>query len=241
LGEEIIRIDSLVENGTLIDMTVGRGCLDTVPQQHEVGTSFVVISDADPLTDDFLAAQSVDVKLISRTGKEQLLIANAPQDTVVFNSRAIRPYPPGNLQINGSYAQFENYDDVVLTWSHRDRTFQTTPNVEDHTFSDIGPETGVTYQLTVDAIDDSGILISNLLDINLGTATTYDWDDATVLPANTDHLRFQVTSLRDGYSSWQAATINVSLNSNMLWDQFDELAESNIAVQEDSFEIWLDR
>ena len=216
LGDEIIRIDNLVENGTLIDVTVGRGCLDTVPQNHNVDDFFVMITDADPLTDDFLANQSVNVRLISRTGKNQLSISNAPEDNVIFNSRAIRPYPPGQFQVNGSYEQFNNYDNIVLTWAHRDRTFQTTPNVEDHTFSNIGPEIGVTYQLTVDAIDENNLLISNLLDVNLGSVTTYDWDDTTILPANTDHLRFQITSLRDGYSSWQSALINVSLREKLL-------------------------
>lgn len=213
IGDEIIRIDSFADDPNGFLVTVGRGCLDTVPQEHSAGSVFVVTQNVQPLETDYIGGvsggQAVDVKLISRTSQKSLSIAQAPTDTVQFRSRAIRPYPPGQLQANGSYESDVYYPDVVLTWAHRDRTLQTTPNVEDHTFGNIGPEAGTTYNMTVDALDLQGDLISNLIDTDLGLVTTYDWDDATVLPAGTVSLRFGVDAVRDGYDSWQTATITV--------------------------------
>lgn len=211
LNDEIIRIDSFADDVSGILVTVGRGCIDTTPKAHAAGSVFVVTQNVQPGETDYIAGQSIDVKLISRTFRKKLSIAQAPTDTIQFRSRAIRPYPPGQFQVNGSYASEQYYPDVVLTWVHRDRTLQTTPTVEDHTFASIGPEAGTTYRLVVDALDTNRLLISNLLDSNLGLVVSYDWDDATVLPAGTDFLRFRVYSVRDGYDSFQSSEITVAV------------------------------
>lgn len=224
LGDEIIRIDSVAIVDDEIEMTVGRGCLDTTPKNAGIGDVFVVIQNALPLEADYIAPQSLDIRLISRTSQQQLSIAEAPEDTIVFDSRAIRPYAPGRFQANGSYTDDTYYADIVLSWVHRDRTLQTTPNIEDHTFASIGPEAGTTYRMVVDALDDGRVLISNLLDSDLGLVTSYDWNDATVLPAGTDFLRFRVYAVRDGYDSWQPAEI--------ILRTFDLQPPANITLEE---------
>lgn len=146
IGDEIIRVDSFDVVDDELVMTFGRACLDTVIDRHLPGDAFILVSVTPALESTYIAGQSVDVRLISRTNSERLPVFQAPEDTVVFASRAIRPYPVGYLRIEGSYVPDGGISgNIDVTWAHRDRTLQTTPNVEDHSFSSIGPEIGVTY------------------------------------------------------------------------------------------------
>ncbi len=209
---EIVRIDAFTQNGSNVDITIGRGCLDTVPAPHIAGSWLIFLQLAEPMeAPTFLASETAAVKLVTRLTSSSLSLFLAPEDTVTFASRAIRPYPPGAMQINGSYAWDQFVTDAVVTWAHRDRTIQTTPIPEDATASDIGPEAGTTYTLVAEAIDANRLPISTLDTAAMGTATSYDWDDATVLPDGTSRIRFTVTSERDGYESWQGATIELAV------------------------------
>jgi len=138
----------------------------------------------------------------------------ATENPLTFSSRAIRPYPPGNLQVNASYQHDQfitDLPDIVLTWSHRDRTLQTTTIPEDTTAGDIGPEAGVTYRVRVNAVDENYFSLGELDNINVGALTTYDWDDATVIPDGTNRLVFTVTSEKGAYESWQRNSISVAV------------------------------
>lgn len=209
IGTEIVRIDAMADNGADIDITLGRGCLDTVPVAHAIGARIIFLQAADPLETQYLAGDNIDVKLLTNLNENRLSLYAAPVDALTFASRAIRPYPPGRFKLNDSYAQDQFADDVVLTWVHRDRTLQTTLVPEDHDDLGIGPEAGTTYRVRVEALDAAGDVISTVTDTNVGTDTTYDWDDATVLPAGTLRVRFSVTSVRDGYESWQSPSITM--------------------------------
>ena len=211
IGTEIIRVDAMVEDADDIILTVGRGCLDTVPVAHASGAAILFFGPGQMSDSTYLDGETVDVKLLTRTSTSLLSLAKAPVDTVTLGSRAMRPYPPGRFQLNGSYAQDQFTDDVVLTWAHRDRTLQTTPVPEDHDDTDIGPEVGTTYRVRVEALSDAGTVLSTVTDTNVGGATTYDWDDATTLPGGTVRLRFSVASVRGGYESWQRPSLTTVL------------------------------
>lgn len=212
IGSEIVRIDAMTANGLDIDITIGRGCLDTVPAEHPSGSMLIFLQAADPLdSPTFLVSDVVGVKLLTNTSSRTLSLFAAPEDTITFASRAIRPYPPGKLQINGSYGIDQFDADLVLTWTFSDRTLQTTPIPEDATHGNIGPETGTAYIVMVDALDQNGDVISNLDTVNVGAVTTYDWDDATVLPDGTNRLLFTVQAERDGYVSWQSPSITTAV------------------------------
>jgi hypothetical protein len=209
IGTEIIRIDALVEDAGEIIMTIGRACLDTSPQHHADGASVLFFGPGEVIETDYLATETIDVKLLPRTATALLSLAAAPVDSVTFDSRAIRPYPPGRFKLNDSYAQDQFASDVVLTWAHRDRTLQTTTVAEDHDDASIGPEAGTTYRVIAEALDGAGAVLSTVTDTNVGGVTTYDWDDATVLPGGTVRVRFSVASVRDGYESWQRPSIAI--------------------------------
>lgn len=209
IGTEIVRIDAMADNGADVDITIGRGCLDTVPAAHDIGARVIFLQDADPLEAQYIAADEIDVKLLTNLNENRLSLNSAPVDSLTFASRAIRPYPPGRFKLNDSYAQDQFTGDVVLTWVDRDRTLQTTPVPEDHDDAGIGPEAGTTYRVRAEALDGSGAVLSTVTDTNVGGALTHDWDDDTVLPGGTVRVRFRVTSVRDGYESWQSPSLTI--------------------------------
>ena len=169
LGAEIVRID-IVEPGTI---TVGRGCLDTVPAPHPSGTALIAYDDyaqLDPA--EYAAGESVSVKLITITPSDELPIDAAPADIVTLAQRAYRPYPPGKLLINGNAypATIGATADLALTWAHRDRVQQTGGAVIDTSAASIGPEAGTTYTLRI--YGQSGDLGKTVSGIS-GTSYTY--------------------------------------------------------------------
>lgn len=174
LGTELVRIDAVTET----TVTVGRGCLDTVPAAHPIGTALVFwqLRLATNET-SFDAADEVGVRFLPWTGQGTLALAAAPIDTVTMDSRAIRPLPPGNVQINGSYTVDEGEaisGDLVFTWAHRDRTAQTSAVFDDYTAGNIGPEAGVSYWVDFRWADllteDPGAVAAT---VSAGTGTTY--------------------------------------------------------------------
>lgn len=212
IGNEIVRIDSFTANGDFVDITVGRGCLDTVPEVHLTPARLAFLHLIEPIeSPTFLSGDTINVKLLTNTTSSRLSLYLAPETALSFNARAIRPYPPGALAINGSFANDQFYADAVVEWAHRDRTVQTTLVPEDFTVGDIGPEAGTTYTIVAEALDEEFSVLSELVNINVGTATTYDWDDAAVLPLGTNRIRFTLSSERDGYECWQRPSINLAV------------------------------
>ena len=209
LEGEYCRIDDMQLVGSDVSLTVGRGCIDTVPVKHSAGAAVVFSQDfADNVGIEYLSGQSVSVKLVNRTGRLELPINSAPTDIVVFNSRAIRPYPVGNFQIDGSYSDFQLGGMLTMTWAHRDRIFQTTVSIEDHTFGNIGPEPGVDYQVQIQAQDLNGADLGLVVDVSVGQLLTYNFDpSAASLPAGTTRLVFRVVTTRAGFENWQSPEI----------------------------------
>lgn len=201
---ELVKVVSV----TATELTCRRGVLDTVPAPHASG---VVIHFAD----DFKAldltewsnGQTVNAKLLTRTGLGTLLEASAPADSVTMARRFVRPYPPGNVKINSVDYPSSVSGDLSITWSHRDRTLQTAYLVE-QSEGNIGPEAGTTYTVRIYNAQTGGTLIRTYSGIT-GTTQTYTTAQATTdnggtKPAN---IRVEIESARDGYVSWQKHVI----------------------------------
>ncbi|MBU9699986.1 VWA domain-containing protein [Rhodobacteraceae bacterium HSP-20] len=157
---ELVRVDGI----TPTSITVGRGCLDTVPRAHASGTPVIFFDEVARITEDSWAAgETLAARLLPETGRGTLAFALAPEDSVTLDRRGIRPLPPGRVQGNGSYEL--NVDALVMgplamTWTHRDRLTQTSPVIVDHTGGSIGPEPGVGYIIEVRWVDpDTGAAI----------------------------------------------------------------------------------
>jgi len=175
IGGELVRVDGI----TAAAITVGRGCLDTVPRAHAAATPVIFFDDVAQITENTWAAgETIAIRLLPETGRGTLAFALAPEDSVTLDRRAIRPLPPGRVQVNGSYAPDVNAlvaGDVELTWSHRDRLTQTSPIIVDHTAGDIGPESGVGYAIEVRWVDpNTGVaLMPPGITIDAGTGTNW--------------------------------------------------------------------
>lgn len=142
--DELCRVDAVSDTS----VTLGRGVLDTVPAEHADG-SVLVFWDQYPATDEvqYADGETVNVKLIPSSGNQVLDSPLAPVSVVTMDSRAVRPYPPGNLKINGvAYPDYFE-GELSLSYSDRDRLQQTSGTLYDTTAGNIGPEAGTTYTL----------------------------------------------------------------------------------------------
>ena len=141
-----------------------------------------------------------------------------------MDSRAVRPYPPGDLKVDGvSYPEGDSdgvtdpgYDGVnELTWSHRDRLQQTDGNLYDYTEGNIGPEDGTTYLLQAEGYNSTGASTGVFIDKNVGLVTSYEFgSDDPEPPVGTAQVVVRVYSVRDGYRSWQPAKVILSLDGS---------------------------
>ena len=196
---EIVRVDS-INTATLL-VGVGRGCLDTVPQLHNPGSKLIfcegkVAADQN----EYLMNESVQAKLLTRTGSGLLPIASAPVESLTFVGRFIRPYPPGQFRINNQYYPLthDSLDgSMYIRWSGRNRLQQLATLID---FDD-GPvtiEVGTTYNLLITRVSNGATLINQ-------TGLTGSGYNA-VLPTGQYDINVTLQSVRDGYTCYQSHT-----------------------------------
>lgn len=191
IGEEIMAFVSIVTD----TLTVQRGVLDTVPIEHTI-SEWLLFCDYYSGFDatEYTASDDIDVKLPTVSGGGQLSLAASPISNIVLDSRAIRPYPPGDFKVNNEYFPVNLIGDLVLTWTSRNRLQQTGNDLIDFFDGDITSEVGLTY--TVRLLTQAGSLLEEQTGITIQTAT--------VIPANGEGFyRLQLLSVRDGYESYQ--------------------------------------
>ena len=193
IGGEIVRVDAV--NVATATLTIARGCVDTVPAQHAAGTAVLCYDSwgGDDQT-EYTSGVSVDAQLLTSTGAGQLSPSAAPVQSVAFDSRAARPYPPGDVKLNGQRYPAEIAGDLEITWAHRDRLLQAD-NLIDTLQPSVGPEPGTTY--AVELYDGAS---STLLHSETGIVAT----TAYVPSAAFDYdNRLELYSVRGGLESWQ--------------------------------------
>lgn len=208
IDDEIVRIDDINPDAGVL--TVARGCGDTVPAAHAVGSRVWCYEDhAGYSTTEYMLGETVDAKLLTRTSQGQLDPVDATAISLIFADRQIRPLPPGNLKINGVAYPSTVASDLVLTWSHRDRLLQADQLI-DTAQADIGPEPGTTYVVRI-YLD--GVLDSTSAAITVNTYT------APALSA-AGSVRVEIDAQRDGYTSAQplAASFDYQTGSDSLRD-----------------------
>nr|WP_284698510.1 phage tail protein [Thermomonas mangrovi] len=96
---EWVRVDAIAGDGSTI--TVGRGCVDTVPKPWPSGTrlwAYDAFAAAD--TTQYIDGETVDAKVLPRTSSARLPLADAALIQTTMAHRAARPLPPGGLLLN---------------------------------------------------------------------------------------------------------------------------------------------
>jgi hypothetical protein len=200
---ELMRVDGFDSSEHTI---VGRGVLDTVPTAH-AGAAVAWAWDAFATSDEVehAAGETVGIRLqLRNNSRVGALSSSVP---VPFAARAIRPYPPGKLQINGATypATLAHGADVLITWASRNRLTQADQLI-DTTAGTITAEVGTTYNLRVYGPsgfmrDYSGLSV-------LSQLYAYATEIADGGPFAT--LRFELESVRAGYVSWQIHNYTVT-------------------------------
>lgn len=211
IGDELMRVDSLDVNTGAI--TVGRGVLDTVPQEHAAGEAAMFWDQYlgfDPT--EYVASEDINVKITPVSGAGVLPIEEAVEMTVTMDQRAARPYAPGDLRINGDSYQINAFyeGEVEVTWTDRDRTQQTSGTLIDASYGNIGPEAGTEYRIQV--------YVDDVLDQTIEPAVS----PAAVTPMGSGLVRIEVHSKRDGLYSWQAPSHTFINSRSRLTEGNDE-------------------
>jgi len=251
IGEEYFLVTAVDPDN--FTFTVLRGIMDTVPAWHSPGSGVLAWKGRSSTnTTQYTDADSVDVKLLANTGNGQYSEASAVAETVVLDSRNIRPYPPGNMQVGSSYDPISAWTGTLsVTWAHRDRNLQTGETPEDFLDGNIGPEAGTTYTVEAFAYDLNGDRITPAIYSNTGITGTSDSIDTSVVTDDSSYLAIEITvkSVRDGYDSYQQPSIwyikdnpDVSNNSTYYFNVNDASSlytdsNVNISAQYDDEQI----
>lgn len=202
IGNEVVTVKFI--NALASTITVGRGCLDTTPAVHASGASmFFCQFLSNNSSSEYVHGENVSVKVLPSSGSNRLAIGLATPRNILFNSRAIRPYAPGNFKVNGQYFPADAIigDETELSWSHRSRTQQTAEEVYDFLEGDIGPEVGTTYVVRVLTSADGSTFTQRLEYDVAGTSFIFNIENLNAYSYS--HIKFQVWSKRDDILSYQ--------------------------------------
>lgn len=149
---------------------------------------------------------TLKAKLLPRTLRGVLPIASATEIQISTESRAWKPYPPGNVRLNSQpYATWPatTTGDVTLSWSHRNRPGQGQGGAL--VSQDTAGEFGIEGSLTVEVLI-GGTAKRSWTGLT-GTSQIYTLaqrlaDDSD--PAKT--VRFRITPVNGGYSGTVRST-----------------------------------
>lgn len=193
---EIVRIDAI--DPIALTMAVGRGCADTVPVKHLPGSTILFCGDW--LSTDgreYLLGETVHAKALTRTGSSQLDIASATDAVTVMDQRQYRPYPPANIQVNGTPYLQAGAGDITITYNDRDRLTQADQLI-DTTQASVGPEAGTSVNIRY-YLD--GVLAHEDTGVTSGSAT---W-----VGPGLEIYTVEVESERDGLTSFQKHSFEI--------------------------------
>lgn len=233
IDAEIVVVTSVSETS----IGVKRGCMDTVPAQHNENARlwfFETQAGFDP-TDYPLKnnagelGAAVQVKMVPDVFGPPLNMLDVPTDRLDMKRRMERPFAPGNVLVDGKRwylgAQMKADTSMIVTWDHRNRVEQAG-NVVDHLGQPQNPEVGQSYllsiKLTVKPKDAPSYVVVVREEKVEGTQFEYTWDMAvadgyragSILGAcGTVTVGFLLEAVRDGLTSWQGYVIPVRLPS----------------------------
>jgi hypothetical protein len=120
---------TLNTDGTYSIAGVARGLLDTVPAAHAMGATVFFFSYGANVTQQtpYASDLTLTARFTPNSAIDQLAIGSASNVTLTTRSRAARPYPPGNISVNGrayGVRPATTAGDLTVTWSSRNRLTQ---------------------------------------------------------------------------------------------------------------------
>ena len=196
LNDELMGFVSF-DNATKV-LTVKRGVLDTVPKRHSSGSLFVFdLPDVAFDSTQYAQSEIVKAQVLTTTpsGIQELSAGTA----IEIQSRAIRPYPPGNFKIKGEYFPDSIHGVCELTWVGRNRLQQTGGIAIGFTDSHINPEENTSYIIRVKNPNSGALVFESEEILELSFLL-----DTELIPLAL--AKIELYSKRDGYESLYAQT-----------------------------------
>lgn len=196
VNNEIMVYQSYDEETSLL--TVKRGALDTIPQNHLAGSILYFADDfitVDPT--EYVTGEVINVKALTTTPSGILDLDDTEAQQVEIQARAIRPYPPVNVKINGEYWPEEIETDLVLTWADRNRLQQTGGSILGWFDESVTIEPGTQTHLILTQLDDNDVELATA-SANVTGTTSY------ILPvlsmqADARAVEIVLKTIRDDY------------------------------------------
>ncbi|OTG78807.1 hypothetical protein B9T23_01690 [Acinetobacter terrae] len=183
-------------------LMVKRGAFG-IPQNHSLN-SILYFADDFIAVDQTIYVQSevASSKVLTTTPSGVLALADAENYEVEFKARAIRPYPPANVKINGEYWPAEIETDLILTWVDRNRVQQTGGEIIGWYEGGVTIEPGTTTHLNIIEQDKNGVVLATH-NANVTGTTSYTIA-ISAIQAETRTIEIHLKTVRDGYDSYHA-------------------------------------
>ena len=231
INDEIVQVSAIDEDSSgIYTLTLVRGCLDTVPVKHGAGSAIILWEEfAESSETQYVRGEEVSAKFLTTTEQDQLTLAEAPEDSMQLDSRAIRQFAPGNLRIDGLYypQSYTWTGTHTLTWNRRSNVVLAFGGVFGHAETgDVSSASdSQTYVVEVWVLMDTTSAsydYEKIFEKNVGDVVTYDLDVSSVdgdsvdsnymdVPEGARAVEVRVTAVQDGYRSWQSATVSLQV------------------------------
>lgn len=209
IDDEEIQLANFDETTGIGDIV--RGVADTIPAAHATDSTIWLIDD-EIVSDgkEYQDGEVVYAKVATRTSAGLLALDDAAEDMIEVNQRVFRPYPPGDVQQNGTsvYLPRPIESEPEITWTHRDRIVEADA-VVGHLEGSVGPEAGTTY--TIRIYEDDGVTLLSTHDGIVGTSFTYDGTLQTA-DGGPASVVMQLESVRDDLPSQFHYTFPVAIS-----------------------------
>ena len=193
IGDEILGIVSVDANAKT--MQIKRGCADTIPLDHDVGSTGFFFHEA-AATDggEYLYNETITTRIATIAGKLELPAPACPKASITIKGRLYRPYPPAKVRVNGQRRPTSVPGSFQITWNTRNFAAQQDQliDTEDNSVPvDFDVRFGITIRdsnkdiivirqdilsspATVHLVN-SGEITINLYSINTANRSLYKW------------------------------------------------------------------
>ena len=196
INDEIMAFVSFDDVTSII--TVKRGCFDTVPQSHSVGSKIFGWDNYSGIDDtEYLSGENIQLKALTLTGSDVLGLGEAIAHTLTCSARAIRPYPPTNVKINGDYWPKYIDGDFILTWVNRNRLQQTGGEIIGYFDDGVMLEPNTQTLLTVTEFDENHVELSTQ-NANVTATNTFILSE-TGMSIGVREIEIVLKTMRDGF------------------------------------------
>lgn len=178
-------------------ITVKRGVLDTVPHKHTSGSLVFWGESIAYDSTQYVQSEVVQAQVLTTTPSSVERLNTTNVISLEMNGRAIRPYPPANVKVNGKFWPIYFEGDFSLTWVNRNRSQQTGGEIIGWFDNGVTLEAGVTCQLILTEFDENDIELVTQ-NVNVTAVNTFTLA-ASSMNTNTRKIKIVLKTIRDGF------------------------------------------